>query len=89
MLTTEESDFNKRTLQLDEPKADEVLVRIVASGVCHTDATVLDGSLPVPYPAVLGHEGSGIVERVGSNVTTVEPGDHVVLGFSYCGHCDN
>lgn len=89
MLTTEESDFNKQSLQLDEPKADEVLVRIVASGVCHTDATVLDGSLPVPYPAVLGHEGSGIVERVGSNVTTVEPGDHVVLGFSYCGHCDN
>nr|WP_318539770.1 NAD(P)-dependent alcohol dehydrogenase [Terribacillus saccharophilus] len=89
MLTTEESDFKKQTLQLDEPKADEVLVRIVASGVCHTDATVLDGSLPVPYPAVLGHEGSGIVERVGSNVTTVEPGDHVVLGFSYCGHCDN
>ncbi|WP_102707861.1 NAD(P)-dependent alcohol dehydrogenase [Terribacillus saccharophilus] len=89
MLTNEESDFNKQTLQLDEPKADEVLVRIVASGVCHTDATVLDGSLPVPYPAVLGHEGSGIVERVGSNVTTVEPGDHVVLGFSYCGHCDN
>ncbi|SEN50427.1 aryl-alcohol dehydrogenase [Terribacillus saccharophilus] len=89
MLTTEESDFKKQTLQLAEPKADEVLVRIVASGVCHTDATVLDGSLPVPYPAVLGHEGSGIVERVGSNVTTVEPGDHVVLGFSYCGHCDN
>lgn len=89
MLTTEESDFNKQTLQLAEPKADEVLVRIVASGVCHTDATVLDRSLPVPYPAVLGHEGSGIVERVGSNVTTVEPGDHVVLGFSYCGHCDN
>ncbi|AIF67504.1 aryl-alcohol dehydrogenase [Terribacillus saccharophilus] len=89
MLTNEESDFKKQTLQLDEPKADEVLVRIVASGVCHTDATVLDGSLPVPYPAVLGHEGSGIVERVGSNVTTVEPGDHVVLGFSYCGHCDN
>ncbi|PAE17746.1 aryl-alcohol dehydrogenase [Virgibacillus sp. 7505] len=89
MLTTEESDFKKQALQLDEPKADEVLVRIVASGVCHTDATVLDGSLPVPYPAVLGHEGSGIVERVGSNVTTVEPGDHVVLGFSYCGHCDN
>lgn len=89
MLTTEESDFDKQTLQLDEPKADEVMVRIVASGVCHTDATVLDGSLPVPYPAVLGHEGSGIVERVGSNVTTVEPGDHVVLGFSYCGHCDN
>lgn len=89
LVTTPEKDFEKRTLQLDDPKADEVLVRLVASGVCHTDATVLDRTLPVPYPAVLGHEGSGIVEKVGSNVTTVQPGDHVVLGFAYCGHCDN
>jgi aryl-alcohol dehydrogenase len=74
---------------LDDPKANEVLVKIVASGVCYTDATVLDGTLPVPYPAVLGHEGSGIVEKVGSSVSTVKPGDHVVLGFAYCGHCDN
>lgn len=89
MVSTPEKDFEKQTLMLDEPKADEVLVRIIASGVCHTDATVLDRTLPVPYPAVLGHEGSGIVEKVGSNVTTVQPGDHVVLGFAYCGHCDN
>ncbi|KKB33865.1 NAD(P)-dependent alcohol dehydrogenase [Bacillus thermotolerans] len=89
MMTTPEKDFQKQTLQLAEPKAGEVLVRLVASGVCHTDATVLDKTIPVPYPVVLGHEGSGIVEKVGENVTTVKPGDHVVLGFSYCGTCDN
>ncbi|MDR0124590.1 MULTISPECIES: NAD(P)-dependent alcohol dehydrogenase [Bacillus] len=89
MVTTNEKDFEKQTLLLDDPKADEVLVKIVASGVCHTDATVLDGTLPVPRPALLGHEGSGIVVKVGSNVTTVQEGDHVVLGFAYCGHCHN
>lgn len=89
MVTTDVTSFEQQTLILDEPKADEVLVKIVATGVCHTDATVLDKSTPVPYPAVLGHEGAGIVEKVGANVTTVQPGDHVVLGFTYCGHCDN
>ncbi|MBH5319417.1 NAD(P)-dependent alcohol dehydrogenase [Paenibacillus sp. GSMTC-2017] len=89
MVTSNDNNFQKQTLLLDEPKADEVLVKIIASGICHTDATVLDHTLPVPYPAVLGHEGSGIVEQVGSNITTVKPGDHVVLGFSYCGHCEN
>jgi len=89
MITTDTIDFEPRTLVLDEPKADEVLVKIVATGICHTDATVLDKSIAVPYPVVLGHEGAGIVEKVGANVSTVQPGDHVVLGFSYCGHCDN
>lgn len=89
MVTTDGKDFEKQSLQLEEPKTDEVLVKIVATGVCHTDATVLDKSTTVPYPAVLGHEGAGIVVKVGSNVKTVEPGDHVVLGFKYCGHCDN
>jgi len=89
MITTPEKNFEKQTLNLTEPQAGEVLVRLVASGVCHTDATVLDKTIPVPPPVVLGHEGSGIVEKVGENVTAVEPGDHVVLGFSYCGTCDN
>lgn len=73
---------------LDEPKANEVLVKIVASGICHTDAAGRDGGM-TPYPVALGHEGAGIVERVGSSVTTVAPGDHVVLSVSYCGHCEN
>ena len=73
---------------LDEPKTNEVLVKMVASGVCHTDAVGHDSGL-TPYPVALGHEGSGIVEKVGAGVTTVQPGDHVVLSFSYCGHCQN
>jgi aryl-alcohol dehydrogenase len=74
-------------LQLDDPRPDEVRVRMVATGVCHTDAIVRDGIYPTPLPAVLGHEGAGIVEAVGSAVTTVAPGDHVVLSAAYCGHC--
>ena len=54
-------------LELDEPRRDEVLVRMIASGVCHTDAAVRDGVIPTPLPAVLGHEGAGIVEAVGED----------------------
>ncbi|WP_100012711.1 NAD(P)-dependent alcohol dehydrogenase [Lentibacillus sediminis] len=82
-------DFKLEEVRLDDPKDNEVLVKIVASGVCHTDAVAKDQDVPVPLPAVLGHEGSGIVEKVGSNVQTVESGDHVVLSFSSCGHCEN
>ncbi|WP_288646300.1 NAD(P)-dependent alcohol dehydrogenase [uncultured Pediococcus sp.] len=74
--------------KLDEPKANEVLVEIKASGICHTDAAGRDFAT-TPYPVALGHEGAGIVKEVGSSVTTVKPGDHVVLSFSYCGHCEN
>lgn len=73
---------------LDNPKPNEVLVKIVASGICHTDAAGRDGGM-TPYPVALGHEGAGIVEKVGESVSTVAPGDHVVLSFSYCGHCAN
>ncbi|WP_413375787.1 NAD(P)-dependent alcohol dehydrogenase [Alkalihalobacillus sp. 1P02AB] len=73
-------------VELIEPRADEVLVKIVASGVCHTDAESIKGN-GAPFPAVLGHEGSGIVEKVGSSVTNIQTGDHVVLSYSYCGEC--
>ncbi len=73
---------------LDSPKANEVLVEIKASGICHTDAAGRDFAT-TPYPVALGHEGAGIVKEVGSSVITVKPGDHVVLSFSYCGHCEN
>ncbi|OZE95459.1 NAD(P)-dependent alcohol dehydrogenase [Rhodococcoides fascians] len=75
------------SLQLDELRPNEVRVRIVASGVCHTDAIVRDGIYPTPLPAVLGHEGAGVVEGIGSDITTVEVGDHVVLSAAYCGKC--
>ncbi|PVZ95236.1 alcohol dehydrogenase [Amnibacterium flavum] len=72
---------------LDELRHDEVRVRMVASGVCHTDAVVRDGVIPTPLPAVLGHEGAGVVEAVGADVTTVRVGDHVVLSANSCGVC--
>jgi aryl-alcohol dehydrogenase len=77
------------TLELDEPRAGEILVRVVATGVCHTDMVVRDRMLPTPQPVVLGHEGAGVVERVGEGVTKVAPGDHVVMTFDSCGDCAN
>jgi S-(hydroxymethyl)glutathione dehydrogenase/alcohol dehydrogenase len=79
-------------LDLAEPKAGEALVRLVACGVCHTDLYTASGADPSGYaPTVLGHEGAGVVERVGDGVTSLEPGDHVVTLFSpqcrECTHC--
>ncbi|TFB69029.1 NAD(P)-dependent alcohol dehydrogenase [Cryobacterium sp. Hz9] len=76
-------------LILDAPRATEVQVRMVATGVCHTDAIVRDQLYPTPLPAVLGHEGAGIVEAIGEGVTSVEVGDHVLLSFSSCGVCSS
>ena len=73
---------------IDAPGGREVLVRTKAVGLCHSDLHVIDGHFPVPLPAVLGHEAAGIVERVGADVTTVKPGDHVVVcAVFHCGHC--
>jgi aryl-alcohol dehydrogenase len=81
--------FTLTDVELDEPRANEALVRIVAAGLCHTDLGVASGGLPFPLPGVLGHEGAGIVEAVGADVTGVAPGDHVVLSFTSCGSCRN
>ncbi|MGH8979396.1 MAG: alcohol dehydrogenase catalytic domain-containing protein, partial [Acidimicrobiales bacterium] len=74
-------------VEVDGPRAGEVLVRVVATGVCHTDALARHGDMPFPAPGVLGHEGAGIVEAVGNGVTSVAPGDHVVIGWPWCGAC--
>jgi S-(hydroxymethyl)glutathione dehydrogenase / alcohol dehydrogenase len=76
-------------IEIAEPGADEVLVRLVACGVCHTDLYTASGADPSGYaPCVLGHEGAGVVERVGADVTLVRPGDNVVTLFSpQCGEC--
>lgn len=80
-LTIEEAE-------IDVPRADEVLIRTVASGVCHTDLTYWGGRHPHPLPMILGHEGCGIVEAVGPGVTNVAVGDAVVTCMtSFCGHC--
>lgn len=81
--------FSVETLDLEAPRADEVLVRIVGVGVCHTDLKARDQIRPVPLPVVLGHEGAGVVEQVGRQVTKVRPGDHVVLSYHACGLCAN
>jgi aryl-alcohol dehydrogenase len=84
---TPQGDFAIETVQIEPPRADEVLVRIAGVGLCHTDLVARDQFIPIPLPAVLGHEGAGIVEAVGSAVTKVRPGDAVVIGFSSCAHC--
>lgn len=80
-------DFSLEVAQLDAPKPDEVLVRIAGVGLCHTDLIARDQFIPIPLPAILGHEGAGIVEAVGDAVTKVKVGDTVILGFASCGHC--
>src|ERR1051325_7090699 len=81
--------FEIRGLDLAGPHPDEVLVRIVASGMCHTDLHARDGYFPnLPYPIVCGHEGAGIVETVGATVTDLMPGDPVVISFPWCGECE-
>ncbi len=72
-------------LQMEGPRADEVLVRLIASGICHTDIGFCEGG--ARGPVVLGHEGAGVVERAGEKVRGVKPGDHVVLSYQSCGHC--
>ncbi|MEQ8743675.1 NAD(P)-dependent alcohol dehydrogenase [Parasphingorhabdus sp.] len=81
--------FNIRDVEVESPRDDEVLVKIVGVGVCHTDLVCRDQYFPVPLPCVFGHEGSGVVEAVGANVTKVAPGDHVVLTYKSCGKCVN
>ncbi|WP_096389035.1 NAD(P)-dependent alcohol dehydrogenase [Halopenitus persicus] len=87
LVTEPEGEFEIDTVQLEEPQAGEVLVRVVGAGVCHTDMIVRDQLYPTPLPAVLGHEGSGVVEAVGPGVTGIDPGDHVVLSYDYDGDC--
>jgi aryl-alcohol dehydrogenase len=76
-------------LELADPAPHEVLVRVVASGICQTDVHARDGYFPVPWPAVYGHEGTGVVERVGAAVESVVPGDHVIMANPSCGECAN
>lgn len=76
-------------VELDAPKSGEILVRITASGICHTDEAVQHQFIPTPLPAVLGHEGAGIVEAVGENVTEFKPGDRVGISFGFCNCCSN
>src|SRR6202042_725673 len=76
-------------VEVDAPGSGEALVKVVATGVCHTDAIARDGDMPFPAPGVLGHEGAGVVAAVGDGVTGVSVGDKVVIGWPWCGSCRN
>lgn len=76
-------------LDLSGPQKDEVLVKVVACGVCHTDEVAQHQIIPVPLPAVLGHEGCGIVVEVGPGVSEYAPGDRVGFSYGYCGSCES
>src|SRR3954465_11666328 len=81
--------FSIEKLDLADPRPDELLVSIVASGMCQTDQHGRDGYYDTPLPAVFGHEGAGVVSAAGKSVTKFAPGDHVVISFPWCGACSN
>ncbi len=87
VINKKKANFQFKDLEISNPEAHEVLIRIVATGLCHTDVSVKNGNLPTNYPVVLGHEGAGVIEKVGKHVTKLKKGDHVVLSYGSCGHC--
>lgn len=82
-----EDPYVLENVELAEPQNDEVLVKVVACGLCHTDE--FGRKIGLPMPLVLGHEGAGIVEKVGPNVQEIEVGDHVAFSYASCGRCRN
>ena len=89
VLWSKESPWSVEPVELDPPGSQEVLVRIAAAGLCHTDEHAVTGDLTYPYPVIGGHEGAGIVEAVGDAVISVSPGDHVAMNFiPSCGQCE-
>lgn len=87
VLRAPDAPYSLETVDLADPGPGQVLVRIVGVGHCHTDLLPRSGMLPIPMPVIAGHEGAGVVEAVGPGVTSVSPGDHVVLSFASCGGC--
>ncbi|MEV7076336.1 NAD(P)-dependent alcohol dehydrogenase [Streptomyces sp. NPDC093990] len=81
------AQFALRPIEVQEPRRDEILVRVQATGMCHADLAARNGDFPFPLAGVLGHEGAGVVERIGEAVTAVRPGDLVILTFDSCGRC--
>ncbi|GAA6017986.1 hypothetical protein JCM10207_002732 [Rhodosporidiobolus poonsookiae] len=79
--------FLLKDIDIEEPQPNEVLVKVTACGLCHTDLIMQIGAIPTAFPCCLGHEGGGQVVQVGSAVTRCKPGDHVLLSFSSCGEC--
>ncbi|WP_205930961.1 NAD(P)-dependent alcohol dehydrogenase [Rhizobium leguminosarum] len=87
VVERKDAPFVMQDVTLEAPRPDEVLARMVATGICATDAHVRQQLMPTPLPAILGHEGAGIVVRTGVSVGHIKPGDHVVLSYHSCGQC--
>ncbi|BBX65322.1 putative zinc-type alcohol dehydrogenase AdhD [Mycobacterium saskatchewanense] len=88
VLWDREKDWSVEEIELDPPKSGEALVKIVGSGLCHSDEHIRSGDLPWPLPIIGGHEGAGVIEEVGPDVKGLTPGDHVVFSFiPACGRC--
>ncbi|GKZ67107.1 NAD/NADP dependent alcohol dehydrogenase [Aspergillus niger] len=87
VVPEKQASFQSKTVELDALQSGEVLVELKATGICQTDLVVQSGKIPVPFPAILGHEGAGMIRAVGSAVTDLVVGDHVVLSYNYCKTC--
>lgn len=88
LMRSVDEPLTVESVNIDEPGTLEVLIQVAAAGVCHSDLVFLDGSYPLPMPAVLGHESAGEVVAIGDGVTHVEPGDHVITALTaFCGSC--
>jgi S-(hydroxymethyl)glutathione dehydrogenase/alcohol dehydrogenase len=88
IFTSVEAGLTVESVEMLDPGPADVIVRLGASGVCHSDLSVLNGTVPYPAPVVLGHEGAGIVEWTGKGVSRVKVGDRVIASFgTVCGHC--
>ncbi|KAK4052989.1 hypothetical protein OIO90_004113 [Microbotryomycetes sp. JL221] len=87
VLQGKDAPFEWKSIELDEPQPNELLIQVIACGVCHTELSVQNGAFPSPFPALTGHEGAGKVIKVGSKVTRAQIGDQVLLSFSSCQEC--
>src|SRR4051794_19916394 len=87
VLRSSDGPYSIEPVELADPGPDEVLVRVVGAGMCHTDVLPRGPETISPPPIITGHEGAGVVEAVGADVTDIAVGDHVVLSFESCGQC--
>ena len=87
VVESPDARFQLEEVEIGQLRSDELLIRVVAVGMCHTDLSVRSQATPFPLPGVLGHEGAGVVVQVGAQVSDFHVGDKVVLSFDSCGSC--